>query len=130
MALLLDLGCDVNGEDFDGGFPLSLAIRKHLSDIALLLMAVPSCDVNALDPVAKQVCVCVRAYDSYECVCVCVCAHAWMCQCACVCVYIYYVTVFIHVCVCVQVCTCMQLANLCVCVYVCVCVCVCDSVCV
>ena len=112
MALLLDLGCDVNGEDFDGGFPLSLAIRKHLSDIALLLMAVPSCDVNALDPVAKQVCVCV-----HECVCVYVtmCTCMDMSVCVRVCLHIYYATVYTWVCV--QVCT-----NWIQCVCVCVCV--------
>ena len=120
MALLLDLGCDVNGEDFDGGFPLSLAIRKHLSDIALLLMAVPSCDVNALDPVAKQVCVCVLAY---ECVCMYVHMHGSLDVSVCVRVCLHILCNCIYTCVCVQVCTCMQLANF-VCVCVCVCVCV------
>ncbi|KAK7113972.1 ankyrin-3-like [Littorina saxatilis] len=54
VALLLELGCNVNAEDFDGGFPLPLAIRKHMTDIALLLMSVSSCDVNILDPVSKH----------------------------------------------------------------------------
>nr|KAG5713091.1 hypothetical protein BaRGS_021885 [Batillaria attramentaria] len=60
---LIELGCDVNAPDYDGGLPLSLAIRKHLADVALLLMTVPKCDLSERDPVTKMPPLCAAVME-------------------------------------------------------------------
>lgn len=54
VQALLELGCDVNARDFDGGSPFSLAINKHKTDIALQLLKVPQIDLNLRDPVNRR----------------------------------------------------------------------------
>ena len=55
VNLVLMLGANINAEDYDGGFALPLAIRKHKTDFALKIISFQSCDVNIYDPVSKQV---------------------------------------------------------------------------
>lgn len=63
INVLIELGCDVNAPDYDGGFPLSLAIRKHFSDVAMSLMDVSSCDLNQQDPVTKKPPLCTAVIE-------------------------------------------------------------------
>lgn len=61
---LLDAGCDVNAQDFDGEPPLLLAIRKQSPgqmcgrplclDIVKLLADHPKCNLNKVDPLTKK----------------------------------------------------------------------------
>lgn len=61
---LLDSGCDVNAQDYDGEPPLLLAIRKESPgkicgkqanlDIIKLIMDQPKCDLNKVDPLTKK----------------------------------------------------------------------------
>ncbi|XP_053402810.1 ankyrin-1-like [Mercenaria mercenaria] len=61
---LLDAGCDINAQDFDGEPPLLLAIRKQSPgqicgkpaclDIVKLLVNHPKCNLNKVDPLTKK----------------------------------------------------------------------------
>ena len=61
---LLDSGCDVNAQDFDGEPPLLLALRKQSPgqicgrtaclDIVKLLVNHPKCNLNKVDPLTKK----------------------------------------------------------------------------
>jgi ankyrin repeat protein len=61
---LLDSGCDVNAQDFDGEPPLLLALRKQSPgqicgktaclDIVKLLLNHPKCNLNKVDPLTKK----------------------------------------------------------------------------
>lgn len=64
ILLLMELGCDINAPDFDGGSPLSLAIRKHQVDACFILLSNPLCDVNQLDPVTKCSPLCLAVVEN------------------------------------------------------------------
>lgn len=60
-SYLIEAGCDVNGEDYDGEPPLMLAMRKECFIIVKKLIDHPKCNVNKADPLFKVTPLCFAA---------------------------------------------------------------------